>query len=349
MNKSILMIGPSIKGNGGIASVIKSYTEIDEINSIVDIISSYKDGSKIVKIIEFLKCIVVCLYKLTFNKSIKIVHIHSSSGASFVRKSCFLKLGKLFKKKVIVHIHGSEFMKYYNKSSLKEKKNISKVLTSADKVIALSNSWKADLMSISKKKNVVIIHNPVKVNKFDKSSCKEKNLVFMGRVGKRKGIYDLLEVMPNIIYKFPCANLYVCGDGEIEEIKTLVEKKNISQNVHILGWINEDLKIDILKKSSINILPSYNEGMPISILEAMASRIPTIATNIAGIPEEIEHGENGFLFDPGDIDKLYNYILNLLSDEKLRIDMGKKSLEKVKEHFDISVIKNELLNLYKEI
>lgn len=349
MKKNVLMIGPSINGNGGIASVIKSYSESNKLNSKIELISSYKDGNKVKKLIEFIKGLTCCFYKLALNKNIDIVHIHSASRASFERKKYFLKLSKLFNKKVILHIHGAEFMEYYNECSFKKKDSIKEVITSADIVIALSRKWKEDLSRISDRDNIKVVYNPVVVDKFYKSNCEKENIVFMGRVGKRKGIYDLIEVMPQVINDFPNVNLYICGDGELDKVKKIIEKNKLSKNVLLMGWVNEEKKISILKESSINVLPSYNEGMPISILEAMSSGVPTLATNIAGIPEEIENKKNGYLFNPGEVQTLYEYIVSLLNDKDLRSKMGDEALKKVKKNFDISVIESQLIAVYKNM
>lgn len=349
MKKNVLVIGPSIDGNGGISSVIKSYTEAEELNKVIEFISSYKDGSKIKKIIEFIKGLNKCLYRLIFNKDIEIVHIHSASRASFKRKLYFFRLSKLFNKKVILHIHGAEFMQFYEECNLEQKNVIKKTMISADMVIALSSRWKNDLIKISQRDNVKVIYNPVLVDRFNKSYCNEDNLIFMGRVGKRKGIYDLLEIMPKIIHNYPNVKLYICGDGDIDNVKQIILDNKLDKNIYLLGWISGDEKLEILSKSSINILPSYNEGLPVSILEAMSTGIPTIATNIAGIPEEIENGKNGYLIEVGDKDALYNSIIDLLENPELRKKMGNASLIKVKKYFDISVIEKQLLEIYKKI
>ena len=96
------------------------------------------------------------------------------------------------------------------------------------------------------------------------------------------------------------------------------------------------------------ILPSYNEGLPISILEAMSYSLPIISTNVGGIPEILKNGENGFIMSPGDKDAMYRAILELMNNEKLRMDMGKASYSKVQEHMP-NFVERQLNDLYRSL
>lgn len=349
MKYKVLIIGPDIDGNGGIASVIKTYTDMENLNRVIDIIPSYVDGYKMHKIVAFIKGYIRCICKLISDKKIKIVHIHSASRASFKRKKYFLKLSKIFNKKVIFHIHGAEFIQFYNQSSDRKKREISNVLKKADKIIALGEMWKKNLYDISENENIEILYNPVVVSEFKQSDLSSEDILFMGRLGRRKGIYDLLDVIPSVIEKYPNVKFNIGGDGEIENVRKIIEKRQIERNVEILGWVDFERKIEYFKKSSIYILPSYDEGLPVSILEAMASGLPTIASNVGAIEEQIDHNKNGYLFNPGDKKQMEKYIVKLLEDKKLRLSMGKIATNRVKEKFDINVIEKKLIKIYEEI
>ena len=96
------------------------------------------------------------------------------------------------------------------------------------------------------------------------------------------------------------------------------------------------------------ILPSYNEGLPISILEAMSYSLPIISTAVGGIPEILKNGENGFIMEPGDKEAIYRAIHTLMGDERLRAQMGEKSFEKVRTHLP-GYVEKQLRELYDSL
>ncbi len=139
------------------------------------------------------------------------------------------------------------------------------------------------------------------------------------------------------------------GNGEIEKVKNLCKGKNIQDNIHLLGFISGEEKIKNFHKADIFILPSYNEGLPVSVLEAMAAGLSIITTPVGGIPEAVEDGVNGFLVEPGNPEMLADRILKLLEDEELRERMGRKSLRIAKEKFDVNIIAEGLSKIYEKV
>lgn len=142
--------------------------------------------------------------------------------------------------------------------------------------------------------------------------------------------------------------MFVGGNGEISKVTQIISKYGLSDIVLFEGWVSGDKKIELLNKVDAYILPSYHEGLPISILEAMSYSLPIISTNVGGIPEILKNGENGFIISPGDKDAMYRAILELMNNEKLRIDMGKASYSKVQEHMP-GFVERQLSDLYRSL
>ena len=123
----------------------------------------------------------------------------------------------------------------------------------------------------------------------------------------------------------------------------------ISNRVRYLGWISEKERDLLLRKTDIFILPSYAEGMPMSILEAMSYSIPVISTFVGGIPELISDGESGFLITPGDIDALYQRLASLVKNEKLRSEFGLKAGLIVKSKHNIDIVSQKIDTVYNTL
>ena len=168
----------------------------------------------------------------------------------------------------------------------------------------------------------------------------------MGRLEKRKGIYDIIEAAKYIKNPDVIINLY--GDGNPEEFQKLVMDNNLQEKVQIKGWISGDKKNEIFQASDVLILPSYSEGLPMSILEAMAVGLPIISTPVGGIPEAVEDGVNGFLIQPGDYKALAEKIDILANDKQLREQMGQNGYKIAKEKFDVDVVIKQLKEIYNK-
>lgn len=138
------------------------------------------------------------------------------------------------------------------------------------------------------------------------------------------------------------------GDGDVVQVNEIIKQNDLENIAVFQGWVNGEKKERLLNMADAYILPSYNEGLPISILEAMSYSLPIISTNVGGIPEILKNGENGFIMSPGDKDAMYRAILELMNNEKLRLDMGKASYSKVQEHMP-GFVERQLNDLYRSL
>lgn len=344
LSAKVLTIGCQWKKpKGGIAVVLNSYSRIyPKFNIIVN--SNGKNA--IANLLQLLYSLVMATFRLLFCKNIKIVHIHTASYNSFNRSTLFISLAKFFKRKVVIHIHGGGFKEYYEKNTSFVHKNLLK----CDTIIALTEYWKEFFEGLGFE-NVIVVPNIVDSPTIQERKCNDgkKHILYLGLITKAKGIFDLIDTIyehkedlkGNIV-------LHVGGNGETETLKKKIGNYSLQNIVIFEGWVSGDKKVQLLNNADIFILPSYTEGLPISILEAMSYSLPVISTPVGGIPEVIKDGENGFLIKPGDIDALYNAIIKLVDDKVLREDMGEKSYKKVQQHFSENITK-ELETIYNRL
>lgn len=345
--KNVFVIGSSLKDKGGIVTVMRNIEE-SELNQKYNFIhiDTYITSNFLIKTLIYIKGLMKLL--ININK-IDIAHIHMSYKGSLYRKSIIIHLLKLFNKKVIVHIHGSCFKEFYNELSKNGRQYCKNTLNKVDKIIVLSESWKEFFETIVDDKKIIVIKNSVLINK--KQILREKKekctFVFLGRQGKRKGIYDLLDVAEQL--KEECNNfdIVIAGDGEIDNVNRIIKEKRLQNIITNRGWVNSKEKDELLRKADVFILPSYNEGLPMSILEAMSYKIPCIATKVGGIEEIINNGEDGFLFEPGNKNKIYEYMRYMISNINKRLEMGEKAFCNVEKNFNQKNELKKLEDLYK--
>ena len=151
-----------------------------------------------------------------------------------------------------------------------------------------------------------------------------------------KGVKYLIEACKILIEeKIPYQCQIIGGGPDQQRIKELIDKYNLSKYVHLLGKIHPDHIKDYLLKSSVFILPSLSEGIPIAIMEAMAMELPVIATNITGLPEIIDDGVNGYLVPPQDPKALADKIMDLYKNPEKRTVFGKAARRKIEAKFNL--------------
>lgn len=348
-----LMISTDPNGQGGIASVVKGYFQeglIDKYSfkSIISHSSSHKN--KAIAVALFISSLLKLIYYGVFYK-LGVVHIHMASRGSYTRKSIILRLAKYLGGKTIIHLHGAEFEEFFNNEcSSKKQQHICNTFNLADKVIVLSSQWLKWVNTIVKDKNKsCVVYNAVQEITLPHKKEASQNILFLGRLGHRKGTEDLIDAFAKIANNFPNAALYLGGDGDIELYKEQVIRLGIIKQVIFLGWISGEIKNQYLAKATIYCLPSYNEGFPMGVLEAMSANVAVIASTTGGIPDAINNKKEGLLIEAGDIDALAEALCILLSDSKLRTQYTDAAKIKYQENFSPNIIIPQLKSIYKEL
>jgi glycosyltransferase involved in cell wall biosynthesis len=177
-------------------------------------------------------------------------------------------------------------------------------------------------------------------------------ILMLGRISYHKGIYIMLDALERLV-KSGCTNVELILVGSIEDrykLTNSINGKKLRNYVRVLGNVSEGNKIDIFKEADIFVLPSlWYENQPLSIIEAMASGLPVIGSNVGGIPEMICDGETGCLFMRGDSEDLYLKLEDLISNQEKRIEFGALGRTIAFKEYDIHKNTRYILELYKEI
>lgn len=285
-----------------------------------------------------------------------IVHVCTASYWSFWENAVYALISGMFSKKILFHIHGGGFEEFYKNSNRFVKFLIRKILNLPDKVIVLSSTWKRIFANFTPENKIAVLENFVnfsRYGRFRKKGTLSKGMItvlFVGGVGAReKGLYDIFKTIPTVIKR--CKNILflfvACSD--VDKLNSICEREEIASHTRFLGYLHGDEKVKVFAESDIFILPSYAEGLPITMLEAMAVGLPVIATSVGAIGEIVENGINGFLIEAGDYTALADKIVILAQDGKLRLKMGQNNIEKIKKKYDKNVVIRKLDNKYHEL
>lgn len=349
----IVMLGDSLSKQGGIVTLEKlmlqqapAYIQIHHIGTVVD-------GSSIRKLLVFAIALAKFIWQLSTTK-VDIVHIHVAERGSAYRKAIITLIAKfVFRKPIILHSHSPEFHLFYKNLPQPIKQLLLWAFSKCDRFIAVSESWKNFYVhdfGLNPEQVVVLVNSiklPLQVPL--RKNSNQVSFVCLGRIGQRKGSFDAIEafaMLPEL--KKSQASLILAGDGELEKAHKLVETLNLADCVTILGWINSEQRDTLLAKADVFVLPTYNEGLPVALLEAMGWGLPAITTPVGGIPDIIIPNQNGLLINPGDIQQLSAAMQSLIDSENLRLLLGSNARKSVAS-FDVKYYFNHLINIYDSV
>ena len=292
------------------------------------------------------------LKKLIKKNTFDVIHIHMSYKGSFYRKYYVTKLCKKNNKKVIIHLHGSEFKDFYNSGNEKRKKQIRELFTIADASIVLGEDWKKFISGIAPKANVIVINNAVALPNIQTRAISDnRTFLFLGALIQRKGVVDLLEAVKQMKNR-DVSNFHVliAGSGaEENQLKEYAGQNGLQSYVDFLGWITKEQKPSLLEKADVLVLPSYNEGLPIAILEAMSYALPIISTDVGSIAEAVQEDVNGFLIAPGDVNALTDAMVKLTVNTKLWKEESSMSRLICEKKFSEDVFFKEVERVYFDV
>lgn len=351
--KAIVMLGvhPASKQRGGIAAVIDMY----RCGGLfarwpISYIGTFESGGRMTKIRRTTAALWDYL-RLICKGRVGVVHAHTASRASFWRKSLFLLIAFAARRPTILHLHGAEFEAFYfHECGSLRKKFVRFVLSRVDRVIVLSTQWRELVERIEPRTRVVKIFNPIAAQESGGAIVRIENvLLFLGRFGRRKGIFDLLEALAVIRTRFPSVRLRCGGDGDIAGVERRARELGVDDCVDVLGWVSGSEKSRVLAEAAVYVLPTYAEGLPMGVLEAMAAGAAVVGTTVGGIPDAIEDGVEGFLVAPGDTAALADRITRLLEDADLRHAFARAAQSKARAQFGMHTVLSQLEALYTSL
>lgn len=341
IDRHILFVGPGM--NGGISAVLNVYRTMF---SPFKFVKTQTDGGKVRKGLAAIAGYALALLRLTFDRDIRIVHIHSASNASFWRKSLIIRMAKATGRKVILHNHGGGFRTFYKSAPEK----IKAVLDKCDVVIGLSAQWVQFFKEIGCRE-VLAVNNVIDTPEIRPSNDSDGkfHIVFLGKIFDQKGIYDLLDALRTNRERFAGRlTLHVGGNGEVDKFRSLIADPALADMVTYEGWVDGEKKAVLFNRMDALILPSYVEGVPICLLEAMSYGKPVITTPVGGIPSIVTDGHNGLFIAPGDKGAIASAITRLMDSPELASAMGRNGTEIAKDYLAPEVAK-KLRSLYAKL
>jgi glycosyltransferase involved in cell wall biosynthesis len=347
----VVHVGTDIRTRGGIASVISAIKNETPAECFAHIVT-HCDGSAGRKAAVFVGAVLRLLVSLVRRRD-RLYHLHISTNGSFVRKSlCILLIGA-FSKPVVAHMHGSGFASFYDEAIGPVGRWLFRaVLERATVIIALSPEWNRFFQRMVPADRVVTLENAVPVSPLAaprKVESRGVSILSLGRLGERKGTYDLVAAFAALTAPDDGAMLDLAGDGDITQVKDLIERQGLSGRIRVHGWVDRDGCGHLLSRCDVFVLPSYAEGLPMALLEAMSHGVPVVSTPVGGISSLIEHGVNGLLVEPGNVAAIAAAIGWLADHPADRARIGAAGRDTIVARYSIRPYVHALNDIYRRV
>lgn len=344
----VIMVTPSPEDKGGIASVVTALmgSELSRRNTIT--VVSTVSGSGVLRHVRGWSGVLRACW-LTASDPDALVHVHMSYGMSFWRKSAVLLTARIFHRPSILHLHGSRFHTWAADGGPIRRWCVKRAFSLCTVVVVLSRSWAQRVEEFSGRSDAVVVANPVAVPGELTTGASSGRVVFSGRLGERKGVYELVEAI-GILQASGCdARWLIAGDGEVDEVRDAVRMLPYPDLVEVPGWMAHDELVSQIGRSQVFCLPSTDEGVPIAMLEAMAAGLVCVVTPVGGIPEVVVDGDNGLIVAPRDAQALARVLRRALEEPDLSRGLGMNARATVEKRYAVERVAEQVDVLYREI
>jgi glycosyltransferase involved in cell wall biosynthesis len=351
----VLAIGPapaSPDSRGGMASVMRLMLDDPDPRFTITAVPTFVDAGVATRLWTGVRGMLTAA-ALILSGRIDVVHVHLAHGGSVVRKSLPLAAARLRGIPAIVHGHSFNFSGWLDPMPTPIRRLV-RIALHADHWLVLGQSLAEQYrrsLNLAEHK-VEVLYNPVVVPAVESrraQTSRPLTVLSLGRLGQRKGTYDLIQAI-DLLPADVRGQLRVvlAGDGEVEQARALIASRGLGDVIEVAGWVEPPARDQLLGQADIFVLPSYDEGLPMAILEAMAHGVVPLSTPVGGIPEAITDGVDGLLVPPGEPKLLAGALERLATDDALRLELAASARRRA-EAFDIAGWRARLAALWLDL
>lgn len=260
--------------------------------------------------------------------------------------------------KILTTFHGFDLTSHINKYGRGIYRHL---FEKGDLFLPISERWKNRLIQLGCNESKIIVHRMgININNLGEIVRQDyKNgstiILSVARLVEKKGIDYGIKAVARLTKRFRELQYFIIGDGIMRnELLQLIEKHQLQANVKLFGWMTQDEIFSVMRKTDIFLAPSVTsrtgsqEGIPVVLMEAMAHRLPVVATRHSGIPEIVINGQNGLLADERDIAGIADKIEYLITNPEISIRMGEEGRKLIEKSYDIERLNKKLIQIFSE-
>ena len=354
----VWMVSPNASSRGGVAAVARQIAVSPLTRKYrMSMLPTYAPGSKLARFYRGAIGITQIGGVILFRKP-DLVHIKVASGGSFARKVVVGAICRLRGVPVLVHVHGGGFDQFLESAPPFVRSLAHWWFENTAQMLTLSDRWAARLAPMFPHARIEVLPNPVEVRRFEDlaqdrfaralEEPRPKVALFLGDLLERKGAHDLVRAWPEVVRRFPGARLVLCGTGDSAGLRALAQELGVADDVELPGWVELAEKRRRLAEATLFVLPSLIEGVPISLLEAMASGLPSVVTPVGGILDAVTDEAEALIVPVNDPPAVARAIIRLFGSPELARKLGEAARVRVEE-FDVATFAVKLDRIYRRI
>jgi glycosyltransferase involved in cell wall biosynthesis len=352
----VVVASPPLDASGGIGRVMSyALATIRPADAVVRVLDSRGHMPNPAYSLFPLLRVCVTLISLRLAHAVDVAHVNLSSHGSTLRKGAVVAVCRLAGIPVVLHLHACSYPEFFERLSMPAQQAVRRIFSSAASVVVLSNSWRryvCDTLHVSPERVTVLPNaapGALGTKPVQRLATEPARLVFLGRLGTRKGVPELLEALAGSRMRDQNWFATFAGDGDVEGYRQRAAELGIVNRTCFTGWLSATESSALLSRAHVLILPSHAEGSPMSVIEAFAHAVPVVATPVGGVPEVVVDSVNGMLTTPGDPDALADSLTQLLGDEQMRQEMGRRAHATWCHGHMIQSYTAQLLNVWRQV
>jgi glycosyltransferase involved in cell wall biosynthesis len=352
----ILIATPlGFRGHGGIDRlndmIIDEVTKLPASNIKLDRLVTRGNGSLLWSPFIFLLSLVNLWIAARWHE-VDLLHIAVAVKGSLYRKLILSRWARYCGVPYLLHTHGAGFEESWPKLPHFLRTATDRMFNESIAIVVLTSTWSqfiSDRLPLSAKKVTLIPNGTPAVSMPPRTSDNDDVLItFLGELGPRKGTPQLVEAL-GILAPRKDWLATIAGNHDIKGTKKRIQELGIADRVTVPGWLDPVQTADLLRRTDIFVLPTFQEVLPMSILESMSYGVAIITTPVGAIPDAIVHERTGLIVPAGDVQALTAAIARLINDKELRRRLGTAARLKHATRFEISGCVARLIDLWRRL
>jgi glycosyltransferase involved in cell wall biosynthesis len=349
------MLGPLPPPVGGMATVVQNLVQALSDQVELRVIDNVKTTTADRRLWQGIAAQLRLLWRLAWQCLAwrpAVVHIHTCSWFTFWRNGVDVLLARLLGRRVVLHIHGGQFHHFLGSLSGAQAWLVRRLLRSAQRVVVLGTGWRELLSAWADPARIAVVPNGVPLGEqVTPAADGPFRILCLASYQAPKGQEDLLRAVAALDVARPVRVELLGPEGEPGRQRRLLDlaAELGLADVDVPGPVTGAAKTERLAAAHCFCLPSYDEGLPMSMLEAMAVGLPVVVTRVGAIPEAIDDGHEGLLFEPGDVAALSRLLARLVTEPEAAAALGAAGRARLARDFSLDHSAQLLLGVYRSL
>ena len=279
-----------------------------------------------------------------------VLHLNLAAHGSAHRKAALGRFASWLGVPYVIHLHGSRFRSFLGAASPATRAKMRLFFGDAGRVVVLGRVWRdyvADNLPEARDR-IVVLPNATGAFTTPRSRTPRERvrILFLGQLGERKGVRDLVSALDGL-RDLEGWDAVIAGDGEVEDTRRRVSELALASRVTLPGWVDVEQARALLADADILVLPSYDENLPMSVIEGMSAGLAVITTPVGAVEDIIQDDVTGLLVPPGDVAALSAGLRRLVSDKPLRDRLGAAAVAFHREHLEIGAYDRRIAQIWR--